>query len=340
MATDKRLAGALKPAMLMAASAAIMLGGCGMQGERPHSDSNIKLKQQSQQEMQQLSQQLRAGSIVVGKTREAGVSMTSDADGQVWVPLELAARVMNMKLKEMRDGYAIGDTDVAYRLRIGERNAKSGSRNVQLPDAPRSVSGKPSVTTESLTTLLETPVRWNASTRELNVTPMKDTADSSTQRGISMQMTDSTRAESIDEDENEDEDYNMQASNSATKVVSAARKLLGAPYDFGAASYSETKSFDCSSFTQHVFDKVSVSLPRTAREQGQLGKKVSQSNLKPGDMLFFYTPGRFESNRVVGHVSIYIGNGKMIHTYGEPGVVEGQFNSYWKGRFLFAKRVL
>ncbi|SDS48520.1 Copper amine oxidase N-terminal domain-containing protein [Paenibacillaceae bacterium GAS479] len=332
MAMDKEPLGALKPAMLLAATAAIMLGGCGMQGERPYSDSNMR--------MQQLSQQLGAGSIVVGENRVAAVPMTSDVDGKVWVPLEHAAKALNMNLKEMRGSYAIGDTDAAYRLRVGERNAKSGSRNVQLPDAPRSIGGKPSITAESLTTLLESPVRWNASTRELSFTPVQDTADSSTQRGISMQMTDATRAEMIGEDEDADADYNMQASNSATKVVSAARKLLGTPYDFGAESYASTKSFDCSSFTQHVFDKVGVSLPRTAREQGQLGKKVSQNSLKAGDLLFFYTPGRFESNRVIGHVSIYIGNGKMIHTYGEPGVVEGQFNSYWKGRFLFAKRVL
>ncbi|QJC50757.1 hypothetical protein HGI30_03670 [Paenibacillus albicereus] len=322
----RRLKRVLPAAALLAASAALLAGCGGSQAERPYDEARMK--------MQQVSQQMEAGSIVVGGTRVAGVPMMKDADGQVWLPIEHAARALNMKVREMRDGYAIGDTDAAYRLRLGDRNAMSGGRVVQLPSAPRSIGGKPSLSAESLTALLETPVRWNAASRELRFTPIQDSAKSSTQRGISMQMSDTSQPQRIGGR------YGALSAEDAEKVVSMARRFLGTPYDFGSGSYEATQRFDCSSFTQYVFDKVGVSLPRTSREQGQVGRSVSQSDLQAGDLLFFFTPGRFDSNKVVGHVGIYAGNGKMVHTYGEPGVVVDEFNEYWKGRFLFAKRVL
>ncbi|MGN7454094.1 NlpC/P60 family protein [Paenibacillus pasadenensis] len=327
MAKEKRPQAARRAALkaLLAASAALA-ASCGTQAERPYDEARMK--------MQQVSQQLEAGTIVVGKTRVTGVPMATGADGQVWLPIEHAARALNMQVRELRDGYAIGDTDAAYRLRLGDRNAMSGGRVVQLPSAPQSIGGKSSVSAESLTALLETPVRWNAQSRELRFTPIQDSAKSSTQRGISMQMSETSRPQTIGGR------YGTLSAADADKLLSLARRFLGTPYDFGSGTYESTKRFDCSSFTQYVFEKVGVSLPRTSREQGQLGRSVSESDLQPGDLLFFYTPGRFDSNKVVGHVSIFAGNGKMIHTYGDPGVVIDEFNDYWKGRFLFAKRVL
>lgn len=318
---------------MLTVTAAALISGCSMQAERPYGDAKIR--------MQQLTQQLEAGTILVDGTRIAGVPMSTDFNGDVWVPLEHAARALNLQLRDMRDGYAIGDTDVLYQLRMDDRNAKSGSRLIQLPDAPRAIGGKPCMTADSLTALLETPINWSSTTRELNIAPIKDTAISSARRGISMQMAETDELQNDDsETEDTDGDYNMQSGSSAAKAVATARKLVGTPYDFGAANYKDTKRFDCSSFTQYVYNKVGVSLPRSSREQSQKGSKIASKNLKAGDLLYFYTPGRYESNKIVGHVSIYIGGGKMIHTYGDPGVVIDEFNDYWKDRFLFAKRVL
>jgi cell wall-associated NlpC family hydrolase len=74
--------------------------------------------------------------------------------------------------------------------------------------------------------------------------------------------------------------------------------------------------------------------------QAKRGYRVSRKNLKKGDLLFFYTPGRYRSNRIVGHVGIYIGNDRMINTWGRPGVTITRLTSYWDRRFLFAKRVV
>jgi cell wall-associated NlpC family hydrolase len=124
--------------------------------------------------------------------------------------------------------------------------------------------------------------------------------------------------------------------STADKLVSYADNYLGTPYKFGAST-STTKYFDCSSFTKHVFKKFGYNLPRTAKEQAKVGKYVSKSNLKKGDLVFFKVPSR---GNIIGHVGIYVGNGKMIHTYGAGGVKFSSINTtYWKKNYANARRL-
>ena len=85
-------------------------------------------------------------------------------------------------------------------------------------------------------------------------------------------------------------------------VVSIALRYLGRPYVWAA---SGPRTFDCSGFTMFVYAQVGVHLPHSSRAQINYGARVSRANLKPGDLLFFYSP--------IHHVAIYIGNGKMVH---------------------------
>ena len=86
---------------------------------------------------------------------------------------------------------------------------------------------------------------------------------------------------------------------SASGVVNIARGLLGIPYVYGGSTPS---GFDCSGFTQYVFRKAGISIPRTASAQQRAATRVS--NPKPGDLVFFGSPA--------WHVGIYTGNGMMI----------------------------
>lgn len=129
---------------------------------------------------------------------------------------------------------------------------------------------------------------------------------------------------------------------SIDKVISRAQTFIGVPYLFAAKSYDVTRRFDCSSFTQYVYAKEGLKLPRSSRDQALQGIAVSRQALKPGDLMFFYVPGRFSSNSIIGHVGLYIGNGQMIHaTPSTPsGVKITSINSnYWKQKFLKARRV-
>ncbi|MDO5699366.1 MAG: C40 family peptidase [Dermatophilus congolensis] len=81
-------------------------------------------------------------------------------------------------------------------------------------------------------------------------------------------------------------------------VVGIASGLQGIPYVWGGTS---TKGFDCSGFTQHVYGKAGITLPRTAAQQQRATKKVSDP--KPGDLVFFGSPAY--------HVGVYAGEGRM-----------------------------
>ncbi|WP_274364918.1 C40 family peptidase [Paenibacillus thermotolerans] len=125
-------------------------------------------------------------------------------------------------------------------------------------------------------------------------------------------------------------------------LIRTSKRYLGVRYDFGAKPYPRSHRFDCSSYTQYVYGKYGIRLPRTARAQSRVGKTVSRKSLRKGDLLFFYVPGRFKSNKVVGHVGIYIGGGKMINANTAPrnGVQIRSINrAFYKKTFIRAKRV-
>lgn len=94
-----------------------------------------------------------------------------------------------------------------------------------------------------------------------------------------------------------------------TSALSKAMSKIGAPYVWGAAGPG---SFDCSGLVLWSYKQVGVSLPHSSQAQSRMGTPVAKSDLRPGDLVFFYSP--------VSHVAIYIGNGKVVHasTSGQP----------------------
>jgi cell wall-associated NlpC family hydrolase len=96
-------------------------------------------------------------------------------------------------------------------------------------------------------------------------------------------------------------------SRAGSAAVSHAMSKLGAPYRWGATGPS---AFDCSGLVSWAYKKVGVSLPRTSRAMSGVGRAVPKSALRPGDLVFFYTP--------VSHVGIYIGGGKVVNA-SRPG---------------------
>ena len=81
-------------------------------------------------------------------------------------------------------------------------------------------------------------------------------------------------------------------------VLGIAASLAGIYYIYGGTT---TAGFDCSGYTQYVFAKVGITLPRTSEAQQAAATPVS--NPQPGDLVFFGSPA--------GHVGIYAGNGMM-----------------------------
>ena len=124
-----------------------------------------------------------------------------------------------------------------------------------------------------------------------------------------------------------------RAQNIVRSVLRAAYSVIGTPYVFGGTS---PYGFDCSGFTQYAFARAGVYLPRMADSQFYHGKRISMSQLRPGDLVFYttYEPG-------ASHCGIYVGNGNFIHDGTSTGVtVASAFTGYWGARYYGACRVL
>ena len=85
-------------------------------------------------------------------------------------------------------------------------------------------------------------------------------------------------------------------------AIKFALAQLGKPYVFAAAGPS---AFDCSGLTMAAWGAAGIALPHFAATQYTFGTHVTVNQLKPGDLVFFYSP--------IDHVGMYLGNGLMIH---------------------------
>ncbi|MDD3250986.1 MAG: SH3 domain-containing protein [Lachnospiraceae bacterium] len=103
-----------------------------------------------------------------------------------------------------------------------------------------------------------------------------------------------------------EEKANQQASV-RSKVVNYALQFVGGRYVWGGTN--PNTGADCSGFVQYVLrNAAGVSLPRTSREQAKSGRAVKSSEMQPGDLIFYTN-----KSGVVNHVSMYIGNGQIVH---------------------------
>ncbi|MDE5863391.1 MAG: C40 family peptidase [Lachnospiraceae bacterium] len=90
------------------------------------------------------------------------------------------------------------------------------------------------------------------------------------------------------------------------EVVNYALQFVGNPYVYGGTSL--TNGTDCSGFTMSVYAHFGYGLPRTAAAQQAALSSVSLDSLQPGDLLFYKGSGG-----VIGHVTMYIGGGQVVH---------------------------
>lgn len=100
--------------------------------------------------------------------------------------------------------------------------------------------------------------------------------------------------------------YGQGVSDVRVDLVEYAKQFVGNPYLWGGTSL--TKGADCSGFVLSVFKKYGIALSHSSRAQANEGTKISASELKPGDLIFY---GNGKGN--INHVAIYIGGGQVIH---------------------------
>ncbi|OYT75638.1 MAG: hypothetical protein CFK49_02080 [Armatimonadetes bacterium JP3_11] len=125
----------------------------------------------------------------------------------------------------------------------------------------------------------------------------------------------------------------LASTGETSQAVRHALSYLGARYRYGGSS---SRGFDCSGFTAYIYRRHGINLPHNSSAQYRVGKPVSRSELRPGDLVFFRTRGSR-----ISHVGIYIGDGKFVHASSARGRVRiDTLNSgYYKQRYVGARRI-
>jgi len=109
----------------------------------------------------------------------------------------------------------------------------------------------------------------------------------------------------------------FDASPIASKALTRAMGKMGVPYVWGAVG---PNAFDCSGLVMWAYKQQGINLPRTSAAQSKVGTPVTRSQLRPGDLVFFYSP--------VSHVGIYVGNNKILNASesGKPVKISNMAN--------------
>ncbi len=174
-----------------------------------------------------------------------------------------------------------------------------------------------------------------------------DKKESFSTRGLSIEET--KKQKTIDELISERTSYNTENASAlqrkyAVLLNAEVEQLQNAPLLSGIDEWYGTRyrmggttksGIDCSAFVGVIYAAVyAVSLPRTARYQYQVSRRISRTELQEGDLLFFNTTGG------VSHVGIYLLNNKFVHASATKGVtISDMFEPYYLQRFVGAGRV-
>lgn len=131
--------------------------------------------------------------------------------------------------------------------------------------------------------------------------------------------------------------FGMSACTPKPKGVTASEAAIaqvGMPYKTGGTSPA-AGGFDCSGLVIHSWKQAGVTIsPRTAAAQYAWSKRITESQLRPGDLVFY------KSSTTVSHVAIYVGNGDIVQAR-KPGVKlsRDKLATFWRSQLVGFGRV-
>ena len=259
---------------------------------------------------------VEAESIETSTAREEAVQSALDRADQM---KEAAINAMN-NADANEAAYAAQQQAQASQQQNQNWSGDQTQQETQAPSTTTDTTTTPDYTTGDTTTTPDyttgdattTP---DYSTGDVTVTPDYGTGDTTTTPDYT--TGDTTGSTTTDSSAPSGSDYtgdvpqsNASSSDSLRQsVVNYALQFVGNPYVYGGTSL--TNGTDCSGFTQSVLANFGISISRTAASQSGGGTAVDMSNLQPGDLLFY------DNGSGIGHVSMYIGNGQVVHASNE-----------------------
>ncbi|EAH0424783.1 invasion associated endopeptidase [Listeria monocytogenes] len=188
---------------------------------------------------------------------------------------------------------------------------ETATQQQTAPKAPTEAA-KPAPAPSTNTNANKTNTNTNTNNTNTN-TPSKNTNTNSNTNTNTNSNTNANQGSSIN-----------NSNSSASAIIAEAQKHLGKAYSWGG---NGPTTFDCSGYTKYVFAKAGISLPRTSGAQYASTTRISESQAKPGDLVFFdYGSG-------ISHVGIYVGNGQMINAQDNGVKYDNIHGSGW-GKYL------
>jgi cell wall-associated NlpC family hydrolase len=287
--------------------------------------------------------------------RQNAVIQMRTYKGKSHVPLDEIVTLLefNSVWDEETRTHNIGDNDIVYKIKVDSTEARNEDEVVKLSNAPVLIDGKTYIPAEDVTKIFEGAMNAEIQNQKFVLHPTNPPVDRNEIFETNEEVTDDDFFADDPEDPagdaevwsplSQDESIPTIKDINISKMLGTARNYLGVDYKFGAKHYSKSKRFDCSSYTKYVYGKYGVTLKRISKNQAKQGTAVSRKNLRKGDLMFFYVPGRFKTNKTIGHVGIYIGNNKMIHSSPQPknGVQITSINkAFWKKTYIKSRRVV
>ena len=132
----------------------------------------------------------------------------------------------------------------------------------------------------------------------------------------------------------------FRTSDKAQDIIDYARSLQDRTnYTYGGQeNFNPPLNTDCSGWTQHIYGKFGVKLPRVSRDQAKVGRPVAFKDMQKADLMFFST----RKDKVITHVGIYMGNDYWISNLSTKQDVEilSSWGSWTQKYFLWAQRVI
>ena len=135
--------------------------------------------------------------------------------------------------------------------------------------------------------------------------------------------------EKLQEIERENSNFHLR------KLFYPIRAYIGTPYKFGGDT---RRGMDCSGFVCKIFqESYKIKLPHNASQQYVRCSKISSSDLRLGDLVFFC----MNQNSNIGHVGIYLGKNYFAHASTSSGVIVSKLTeNYYRSRYIGAGRIL
>ncbi|MBM5597897.1 peptidase P60 [Listeria seeligeri] len=269
-------------------------------------------------------------SDLVGRVSAVNQLVESDKsilDDQQNDEKELKAKQTSVKKKQEEQATAIHDYE-AQQNKIEAQKAEKEAIVAQLAsDQASAENAKASLVSErdkaakeatARATALREATSANAGKEEKAATTSNTTATASNDSNSSS----SSKKTSSNNNSSSNETPSTPAPSGSgySAMISAAQAQLGKPYSLGASGPS---AFDCSGFTSYAFRAAGISLPRTSGGQYAAASKVSASQAKPGDLVFFNYGGG------IAHVGIYVGGGQMINAQNNGVQYDNITSGYW-----------